>query len=121
MVRVRLLTETSGAFSTAPAKYGSRCPKVPSNFNPSPYFSTMVNSAGAEVLVFGAGGNNVNFRWRPDHGFYVLSETSSDKNPICLGQRSGRDCESHGSLVKRWRRRARRDPAESSITLRAVS
>jgi hypothetical protein len=57
------------------------CPKVPSNFNPAPYFSTLSNSAGQQVLVFGVG-NNANFRWFPNHGFYILSEAPSGKDQV---------------------------------------
>src|ERR1700729_1664168 len=65
----------------SPKTHGARCPKVPPNFNPEPYFAPMSNSAGTSVLVFGAG-NNANFRWFPNHGFYILTEAGTGNDKI---------------------------------------
>lgn len=61
------------------------CPAVPANFNPSLYFSPITNSAGSKVLTFGAGGNNANFRWQPNHGFYILSRSGGRTSLIWDG------------------------------------
>ncbi len=53
---------------------------VPYNFNPSPYFSSVSDAANAPALVVGAGGNNANYRWQPDHGFYALREQGSSNS-----------------------------------------
>ena len=53
------------------------CTHVPGNFNPSPQFSLLSNTAGAPVLILGAGGNDANFRWQPNHGFYVVNRVGS--------------------------------------------
>lgn len=65
----------------SPKTHGSRCPRVPQNFNPGPYFSPVSNSNGKPILVFGVG-NNANFRWFPNHGFYILSATGTGKDKI---------------------------------------
>ncbi len=63
----------------SPQTYKQSCvDEVPSNFNPSPYFSTITDASGAQALAVGAGGNNANFRWQPDHGFYLLRESGSN-------------------------------------------
>ncbi|MBV8530174.1 MAG: hypothetical protein JO104_02570 [Candidatus Eremiobacteraeota bacterium] len=51
------------------------CVAVPHDFNPSPYFATLIGPTGTASLVFGVGSNNRNFRWRPNTGFYILTKT----------------------------------------------
>jgi hypothetical protein len=63
-------------WQVSPTTLQSLCPTVPKNFNPEPYLSNLSNSTGTPVLVFGVG-NNANFRWFPNHGFYILTETGS--------------------------------------------
>ncbi|MGB8909970.1 MAG: hypothetical protein WCC84_14590 [Candidatus Cybelea sp.] len=61
-------------WSVSPASgYASCVSNLPGDFNPSPYFATIMGSGGGNMLVFGAGGNPNNFRWPPNHGFYTLS------------------------------------------------
>lgn len=68
-----------------PASGKVTCPAVPANFNPSPYFAPMSNLTGSSVLTFGAGGNNANFRWQPNHGFYILSRSGTKTSLIWDG------------------------------------
>ena len=53
---------------------------VPYIFNPSPYFSSVSDAANAPALILRAGGNNANYRWQPDHGFYELRRQGSSNS-----------------------------------------
>lgn len=61
----------------SPATQTASCVSVPSSFNPSPYFAYTRGAKGDVALIFGIGGNNANFRWQPDHGFYKLRESAN--------------------------------------------
>jgi hypothetical protein len=65
---------TGAIWKYTPASSSSKasCVAVPTNFNPSAYFATTPGSSSS-TLVFGAGGNLLDFRWPPDHGFYKLA------------------------------------------------
>ena len=60
-----------GVVWTYPPSGSNSCLAVPNNFNPSPYFAT-IGSPSNSTLVFGAGGNPLNFRWPPQNGFYAI-------------------------------------------------
>jgi hypothetical protein len=63
---------TLWGYSSAENK--ASCHQVPSDFNPSPYFTLVAGADGKlPALVFGVGGNPANFRWNPGVGFYLLS------------------------------------------------